>query len=218
MKTFILMDESGDLGFDKNKKNSNFFLITFIISSDLKSIQKIVKNTHASLRKKIKRLSGGILHAYKEKPSTRIKVLSRLKQRNIKVMTILLNKSRVYTRLHDEKHVLYNYVTNILIDRIMSKKLITNTSEIILIAEKRETNKFLNDNFKTYLENQTKNKHNMHLKVKILTPSEEKALQAVDFISWAIFRKYEKNDNSYYKIIETKFVEENILFSNTIKP
>ena len=37
-------------------------------------------------------------------------------------------------------------------------------------------------------------------------------LQAVDFASWAIFRKYEKNDDSYYRIIKGKIIEENPLF------
>ena len=35
-----------------------------------------------------------------------------------------INKKKVYTKLQDEKQVLYNYVTNILLDRIISKKLI----------------------------------------------------------------------------------------------
>lgn len=39
-------------------------------------------------------------------------------------MTILLNKRKVYTRLQDEKVVLYNYVTNILLDRIFTKRLL----------------------------------------------------------------------------------------------
>lgn len=109
MKTYILMDESGDLGFNKNKRNSKYFIITFLICPDIKSIQKLVKTIHASLRKNIRKLSGGILHAYKEKPATRIRMLSRLSKKEIKVMTILLNKEKVYTRLQDEKHVLYNY-------------------------------------------------------------------------------------------------------------
>jgi hypothetical protein len=46
----------------------------------------------------------------------------------------------------------------------------------------------------------------------IKTPAEEKALQVVDFVSWAIFRKYEKKDRGYYNIIKKKIVEESSLF------
>ena len=63
-------------------------------------------------------------------------------------MTIYLNKLKVYTRLQDEKQILYNYVTNILLDRIITKKLVDKTKRIHLIASRRETNKFLNENFK----------------------------------------------------------------------
>lgn len=65
-------------------------------------------------------------------------------------MTIYLNKNKVYTRLRDEKQVLYN--------------------------------------------------------------SEEKTLQAVGFVSWAIFRKYEYADDTFYNIIKNRMVEENPLF------
>jgi len=48
--------------------------------------------------------------------------------------------------------------------------------------------------------------------VVIKTPYEEKSLQAVDFVSWAIFRKYEYGDDSYYDLIKDKIMEENPLF------
>jgi FAD synthase len=65
-------------------------------------------------------------------------------------MCIYLNKKKVYTKLQDEKHVLYNYVTNILLDRIFTKKLLKG-KDFKFIASRRETNKFLNENFKEYL-------------------------------------------------------------------
>lgn len=34
----------------------------------------------------------------------------------------------------------------------------------------------------------------------------------VDFVSWAIFRRYEKEDSLYYNLIKDKVVEENSLF------
>ena len=127
-------------------------------------------------------------------------------------MTIYLNKLKVYTRLQDEKQILYNYVTNILLDRIITKKLVDKTKKIHLIASRRETNKFLNENFKNYLTNQARNNYRVDIKIEVKTPYEEKGLQAVDFISWAIFRKYEYGDDSYYNIIKEKIVEENSLF------
>ena len=114
--------------------------------------------------------------------------------------------------MQNEKHILYNYITNILIDRILTKNLIDKNKEIILIASKRETNRFLNSNFESYIKSKVKNRHKLDLKIEIKNSSEEKSLQAVDFVSWSIFRKYEFGDLKYYKIIEKLIVEENKLF------
>ncbi len=152
------------------------------------------------------------MHAYHEKPATRLRLLCCLAEKDVRIVTIILNKRKVYTKLKEEKAVLYNYVANILLDRIFTKKLISAIGRIELIAERRETNKFLNANFKDYLQRQVANKHSIDLKVEIKTSFEEKSLQAVDFASWAIFRKYELRDDKYCKAIEGIIAEENPLF------
>ncbi|KKR56793.1 MAG: hypothetical protein UT95_C0034G0001, partial [Candidatus Curtissbacteria bacterium GW2011_GWB1_40_28] len=63
-----------------------------------------------------------------------------------------------------------------------------------------------------YLNSQIKNRHKTNISIQIKNPFQEKSLQAVDFISWAIFRKYEQEDDSYYNLIKSKIIEENPLF------
>ena len=209
---YVFLDESGDLGFNfKKKKTSKFFVVTCLFAENKKPFEKIVKKTHSELKKKYKRRFG-ILHCVKEKPITRQRLLRRLNEKDCAIMTIYLNKMKVYTRLRDEKQILYNYVTNILLDRVYTKKIIPIKKRVELIASRRETNKFLNENFKNYLNRQAKNHYRIDVKISIKTPSEEKTLQAVDFVSWAIFRKYEYGDDSYYNKIKNKIVEENPLF------
>ncbi len=209
---YIFLDESGDLGFNfKKKKTSKFFVITCLFAENHRVIEKAVRKTHAELREKYKR-KFGVLHAAKEKPITRKRLLKRLSESECTIMTIYLNKSKVYTNLQDEKQVLYNYVVNILLDRIYTKKIVPIKNKIFFVASRRETNKFLNDNFKNYLNNKVKDNHRGKLEIDIKAPFEEKSLQAVDFASWAIFRKYEYGDDSYYNLIENKIVEENPLY------
>ena len=206
------MDESGCLGFDFNKKKtSKYFVVSCLFTSSKRPLEKIVKKVRSGLRKKLHKHSG-VLHCNKEKPATRQRLLKLLKEKDCSIMSIYLNKRKVYTRLQDEKHVLYNYVTNILLDRIFSKRFMPATKKITLIASKRETNKFLNDNFSSYLNRKVKNTHNIKFTVEIRTPAEEKSLQVVDFVSWAIFRKYECGDDGYYNLIKEKIMEENPLF------
>lgn len=207
---YIFLDESGDLGFKKSN-SSNYFIITFLFAENKRPIEKLVSSVHKSLKKVYKK-RGGILHCFREKPVTIERLLKGIVNKDCNIMTICLNKSKVYTNLKEEKHILYNYVTNILLDRIITKKLVSLDKKIILVASKRETNKFLNENFKKYLINNTRNNHKIDVDVLIRTPSEEKSLQAVDFISWSIFRKKEKNDENYYNIIRSKIAEENLLF------
>ena len=211
--SYIFLDESGDLGFDFSKKRtSKYFIITCLFTSRKRPIEKAVSKTHAELKKKHKK-KGGVLHCFQEKPITKQRLLKRLSNKDCLIMAIYLNKNKVYTKLQNEKEVLYNYVTNILLDRICVKKLIDKDKPIILIASRKETNKFLNLNFKNYLSQSVKYNHKINLSVKIKTPFEEKALQAVDFASWAIFRKYEYGDDVYYNFIKQKIAEENPLFA-----
>ena len=209
--SYIYLDESGCLWFDfSKKKTSKYFIVTFLFVEDKRPVEKIIKKIFSNFSKVEIKRHNGTLHCYKEHPKIKTKLFSLLKEKEISVMSIYLNKQKVYTRLQDEKHVLYNYITNILIDRIITKKLLKNT-KVTLIASRRETNKFLNENFKSYLERSNGEKW-LSLKVEIKTPTEEKCLQIVDACSWAIFRKHEHGDEAYYNILKSKIIEENSLF------
>jgi len=210
---YIFMDESGDLGFNfRKKKTSRYFVITFLSVANKAPIERIVKKTFQRFSLKDRKHHPGVLHCHKELSSTRLKVLRSLNEKDVRILSIYLNKSKVYTKLHDEKQVLYNYVTNILLDRIYSKKLIPSEGTIHLIASRCETNKFFNENFKNYLKRNLSLYHRLHLDVQIKTPGEEKGLQVTDFACWAIFRKREHGDDSYWKIIKEKVIEESPLF------
>lgn len=213
MSSYIFMDESGDLGFDfTKKKTSRYFVVTFLFAKDRRPLQKIVKKIFSGFSKVEIKNHHGTLHCYKEKPTTRLRVLQQLAQKDVHILVIYLNKENVHTKLQDEKHVLYNYVTNILLDRTLRKNLLPKDEDMILVASKRETNVFLNENFKNYLETQAKSSHNYKLKIEIKTPSEDKGLQVVDFCAWSFYRKYQHGDESYAKHLSAKVIEENGLF------
>ena len=140
------MDESGDLGFDFSKKRtSKFFIVTFLFVENKRHVEKIIKQAHATLKRKYK-IKNAVLHAAKEEHPVIKRVCKKIVEKKFKIMVISLDKSKVYTNLREEKHVLYNYIVNILLNRIINKRLITD-DKITLIASKRETNKFLNKNF-----------------------------------------------------------------------
>lgn len=209
---YIFLDESGDLGFDfKKKRTSKFFVVTVLFVEQKRPVEKLIRKVHAGLRKKYK-MRTSVLHATKEDPVNIARICRGLIIKHCKVMTIYLDKFKVYTNLRDEKHVLYNYIVNILLDRIINRRIVSKKDKIVLVASRRETNKFLNENFREYLRRQIKNNHETEFVVEIKTPAEEKCLQAADMASWSIFRKYEYKDETFYQILKPIIIEENALY------
>lgn len=205
----IFLDESGDLGF--SDKSSKFFILTIIITSSHRKIEKAIKKVHKGLRNKYKNVSE--LHAYNSQLITRKRILRNLSEiDDCKVLCIILNKEKVYTDLQAQKQHLYNYTANILLDRLHNKKIINDGDKYELFIDKRETNKFMNENFVKYLTDNLSKKNSALFSIKLKASNTEKCLQAVDFISWAIFRKHERGDDEYYKIIKNNIIEENFLF------
>ena len=50
------------------------------------------------------------------------------------------------------------------------------------------------------------------LNVAIEKPSNDKCLQAADFVSWALWQKYEKGDESFANLLSDRVVREYVLY------
>jgi hypothetical protein len=207
---YIFLDESGDLGFKET--SSKWFLFTIVLTNDHRKIEKVIKKIRKGLKKKYKKVNE--LHAYHSQPAVRKKMLSMLSEiADLKILCIVLNKEKVYGDLRNQKNVLYNYTANILLDRLHNKKIINIDEPIYLYIDQKDTNRNIRENFENYLKDNFVKRGNSMVNIKIKPSHTEKCLQAVDFLSWAIFRKYEKNDYEYYDLIKDSIIEENRLFS-----
>lgn len=205
----IFLDESGDLGF--KPQSSKWFIFTIVLTNDHKKIEKTIKNIRKGLRKKYKLKE---LHAYHADSTTKHRMLKKLSELDdLKVLCIILNKKKVYIDLQNQKNHLYNFTANILLDRLHNKNIIKIDEPISLYIDKKDTNKFIRENFEKYLkDNLVKRRNNGKVEIRIKASHTEKCLQAVDFVSWAIFRKYESGDYEYYEDIKGKIIEESLLF------
>ena len=207
---FIFLDESGDLGFSKG--SSNWFLFTLVVVENPRKIEKIIKKIRKTLNKKHKK-NFSELHAYHCDDITRTRVLKSISELDdICVVTTILNKKKVHVDLRNQKNYLYNFTANIILDRLINKKIIKDEENIFLVVDKKDTKKNLKENFISYITKAMKEKRNGDFKMTLSASYIEKGLQAVDFISWAIFRKYERGDFEFYEIIKDKIVDERLLF------
>jgi hypothetical protein len=206
---YLFIDESGDLGFSKG--SSKWFSFTIILTKNKRPLEKVIKKARKSLKKNHKRVNE--LHAYHADEVTRKRVLKSLSElEDLQVLSIILNKEKVYVDLQNQKNYLYNYVANILLDRLHTKGVLSADEHLDICFDRKDTKKNLRKNFVNYLQGNLVHKRNGNINITLCASHQEKALQAVDFVSWAIFRKYERGDYEYYEIIKNKIVEENPLF------
>lgn len=203
------MDESGDLGF--SKKSSKWFMFTLAVTNDKRTLERVIRQVWKPLKKKHKKL--GELHAYHANDITRTRILQKLSTAgDLKILCVVLNKEKVYVDLQNQKNYLYNYTANILLDRLHQKGVLKD-GIIELYIDRKDTKKSLTENFVKYLEDSMKQRNGKKMKISLHTSHQNKSIQAVDFISWAIFRKYESGDYEYYELIKEKIVDERLLFA-----
>lgn len=206
---YIFLDESGDLGF--SEKSSKWFLMAAVFTKSPRRVEKVIKKTRKGLKKKYKKVAE--LHAYHSQPITKKRILRGLAEvDDLAILTLVLNKKKVFVDFKNQKAYLYNFLANTLLSFLKEKKYLSEESVFEICIDQRETKKFLRENFINYLTENLEYGPSKSFKVKIKPSHTEKCLQAIDFISWAIFRKYEQNDYEYYEIIKDKIIEEEVMF------
>ena len=199
--SYIFMDESGDLGFNfKKKRTSRYFVITLLLTNNKRTIEKLVKNVHGNMRDKHK-IKSGVLHAFEIDRITRLRFCRQLADKGVRLISMYLDKQQSKMSRKD-KHLLYAQIAGKVLGTVMLEVELSKRESIELIVSRRETSKFLNKKFSERLAGELSGTFGLKLNTTIKRPQDEKALQAADIASWAVFRWHEFNDARYYRLLK----------------
>jgi len=206
--TTVFLDESGDLGFNLDTSaTSRMFIITAVACADSRSLDKAVRKTFATFTKAEVRHHHGSLHAFKETPETRRRLLTLMAGLDVNVIAVSLEKRLVFTELASDPHRLYAMMVNALMNRLLANRVIRANDPVRLVASQRETQRLLNQRFVTSVMDYGRDQLGLTLEVDVRPAPAERGLQAADMASWTIFRKLEHGDATYAALLGGRLME-----------
>jgi len=215
----IFLDESGvSRGFDESK-SSRTFNISLLTTENPKQVERIIRAFNNKViragwpieievkgaelfRAKHNRL---IPESFKYKYNSREliqEILQKLAASTLTIDYITVKKSKIYPHLQAAPYgILYNYFAS----KILIPKL-DRFNNVFLQADARNKEQHTMLKFEGYIETEAylHIKHPFKLKIEHCDSQKVFGVRAADFVSWAIFRKYESNDNRFYDSIISK--------------
>lgn len=192
---FIFIDESGDLGLHGSK----FFTIVALTTRDVASLSRIMKRLRErKLKKKMKELPE--IKANNSDARIREFVLKKISALNCSISAVVIPKSKVRSDLFVEKDKLYNYLCGLLFEQIS-----LNADVVDITIDKKHSNRLLREDFNQYIERRIKDRRSgIKVVIRHLESYASNALQAVDFVAWAVNRKFTFGESFYYDLIKPK--------------
>lgn len=205
---FIFLDESGDLGFNPDKKSSLHFTITLLVCEDQSVQNQIKKAVKRTLKNKINHKAKNRLVNELKGTRTSLNVKKYFYQKMPKLgwslYSITVVKANVYVRLSTAqgKKKLYNYLTKKIIAQIPYGKDI---NSINLVVD-RCKNKNERADFDQYIKLQLQEQFSSQTKISIHHESSPNnpCLQTVDLFCWGLQRQAEKQDCEWLSCFQEK--------------
>ena len=220
---YIFVDEAGDMDF--SPRGSKHYMFNFLVKKRPFTLHEAVSNFRYDLleynvtSETNFNLDIEAFHAHKDNKHIKEKlfdIISRFDKEAIKVYSYILEKPKVEPDKRDKKEVFYIENLRYAIESLLSKIVLTSNVIIVtdrfpLQKDKQNLVKALKKGIKEYL-----GRHALACRYDIFhhCSASSANLQIIDYISWAIFRKYEHSDESYYEKIKGYILDEEVMTKN----
>ncbi len=198
----VYVDESGDFGL--SDRSSRYFVMCALVTGNQRDILRVLKRARKGmLGTTLKNLPE--LKWSESSPGLRRAVLRGLAAQDNELWYVCLCKM---ARKKRETSPIYNEVAVRLISRVAEVK-----ARKIRVIVDRTLSKHNQIRLNEQLDAAIKSSRiklgmiEIHISFKHVTGQEEPCLQAVDYVSGAIFAKYEWGDTSYFDIIKARITK-----------
>ncbi len=192
----VYLDESGNLGFDfETKHPSRYFVITALVCSQSAADKQLHKAVARTIKNKLGHREGELKGA---KTELRIKAyfLAQLCQEELEgfgIYALVVDKQAIDFSCFNT-HQFYNQMAACLLRQIVFER----GCAINLVVDKSK-NKYDIKVFDRYLTEQLDIPSDSVLYIRHHLSKDNYGLQAVDLSCWGILRKYERQDESWYR-------------------
>jgi len=217
---YIFVDEAGDMDFSTN--GSKYYMFNFLVKQrPFKVHEHIANYRYSLLERNLNALNGTRLdieyfHAHNDNKYIKeelFNTISTFDKERVKVYSYILEKPKVNPQKRKEKERFYidnlNYSIQRLLQKLeIDKNFIIITDRLPVQKNKKKQVGALKKGIKEYIRS-----IDLHIRYDIFhhTSASSANLQMVDYISWAIFRKYERGEDTYYNKIKMYILDEDMM-------
>lgn len=212
---YIFVDEAGDMDF--SSKGSKHYMFNFLIKRRPFNLHEYISNyRYTLLERSLEPLNDRLdierFHACEDNKYIReelFNIISTFDEVAVKTYSYILDKPKVSPEKRKEKDQFYidnlSYAIQRLLDKLeIDKNFIIITDRLPVKQNKRKQVGALKKGIKEYLKSK-----NLKIRYDIFhhCSASSANLQIVDYISWAIFRKFEHGNDTYYKKIKKYLIK-----------
>jgi len=217
---YIFVDEAGDMDF--SPKGSKYYMFNFLIKRRPFNLHEYISNYRYSLLERNldplngQRLDIEAFHACEDNKYIKdeiFNIISTFDKNSVQSYSYILEKPKVDPTKTKEKDKFYidnlNLAIHQLLDKLnIDKNFIIITDRLPVLQNKRKQVAALKKGIKEYIK-----EHSLNIRYDIFHHCSASSvnLQIVDYICWAIFRKYERNQDIYYKKIEKYLIDVDLM-------
>lgn len=200
----LVFDESGNLG-----HSGRYFVIACIDTNSYKELYNIIKRKMGRARILFPELASLHAHEIKAKdayPSVKYHIMECIASKELSISYIVLDLKHIEPRLLDDKNIMYNYASKLLISNLITHNDETNTVNILF--DNKTTKIASTNSLKDYVTIHILYEKNMNVNInfeyKDSDAKDAYVIQAADYVANAIYSFYEYGNDEYYKVINPK--------------
>jgi len=217
---YIFVDEAGDMDF--SPKGSKHYMFNFLIKRRPFNLHEYIATYRYSLlERNLDPLNGKSLniesfHAHNDNKFIKkelFNIISTFDENSVKLYSYILEKPKVAPQKRKENDKFYinnlNHSIQMLLDKIEIKSnVIIITDNLPVSKNKAKQIGALKKGLKEYIK---QNKLEIRYDIFHHCSASSANLQIVDYMGWAIYRKYELKQDSYYQKISKYIIGEELM-------
>ena len=201
----IIFDESGNLG-----SAGRYFVISCIDTHSYKSLHNIMVRKLGVARTQFPEIINGHAHEIKAAdahPCVKYHILECIATKDISVSYIVLDKQHAKPELLEDKNIMYNYLSKILLAKMIGKD--DSNTTIHILCDNHTTKITSLNSFGDYIKIYFNYEQDLGIDLDIQYLDSDSAdayvVQAADYVANAVWTKYEHGYSIYADRLNSKY-------------